>query len=187
MNYLITVVSLFFPWILYSILISYVKFTAPAASIVCATIVAIVWYKKLIQKYILNWIILIVLILNSLLSSRSNFEFITNNLSLYTNLLLAIAAWISLIIKMPITQQYARMQVTPVKWNHPSFIKINNEITAVWGAIFTVCASINYFKESNILDKSTTQLLVFSIVIIGIVFTNKYPSYIRQKNLNIIK
>jgi len=45
---------------------------------------------------------------------------------------------ISIAIRRPFTLQYAREQVAPELWAHPTFVRTNYVITAVWGAAFAV-------------------------------------------------
>lgn len=51
---------------------------------------------------------------------------------------LAAVAWGGLAIRRPFTLGIARRQTPREYWDMPEFIQVNNRITAVWGAGFTV-------------------------------------------------
>ncbi|WP_055490743.1 hypothetical protein [Streptomyces sp. TP-A0356] len=63
---------------------------------------------------------------------------------------LAATAWGTLAIRRPFTLGIARRQTPQEYWDMPEFIRVNNHITAAWGAGFTfigvslaVCGAVN--------------------------------------------
>jgi hypothetical protein len=50
----------------------------------------------------------------------------------------AMVAWITLAFGTPFTLQYTRAKTATAMWDHPDFLRMNRNMTAVWAVIFTL-------------------------------------------------
>jgi len=169
------------PWAVYFFLNECLKLSANLSSIVCILIVVVTGYKYLRKGFIFNWALLISWILSAVLPEFLNYKYITNDAWLYSNILMAMISWASIFMGKPFALQYAREEVEKNKWEHPLFIKVNVRITAMWGLVFSLCAFFHVLLINNLYDKNLITVGIFISVLFGIVFTARYPKYIRNK------
>ncbi|HVP97538.1 hypothetical protein [Methanoregula sp.] len=98
------------------------------------------------------------------------------------NAVLAAVAFGSILAGVPFTLQYAREMVDPAHHDNPVFLRVNIQMTGVWGSVFTVNALLNYL--ALVLPGPAGQaaaLLTYVFLATGIVFTLRYPVHIRKK------
>lgn len=93
-------------------------------------------------------------------------------------LIVGLTAMFSVILEKPFTIIYAKETVSPDKWNHPIFIKINTIISLVWSAVF-ICEYL--FKLLNLPYYIVLNTL---LIIFAAVFSNKYPDYYKNRILS---
>ena len=170
------------PWFFYEILNGYLGVSVIYASMISSLILIFTGYKFLIKGFFLSWTILIILLSQICIQYFFYNSFIQKDPWIISNLLLAIISWFSLMLHKPITMQYAKTEVPSEKWIHPTFIKINNVLTAAWGVIFTlsfVCHVILfYFKNYRHIIVS----MIYMLSVLGILFIVYYPKYERNRN-----
>ena len=94
--------------------------------------------------------------------------------------LLAILALGSSLIGQPFTLQYARQAVGPDWWDDPNFLRVNQVITAVWGASFTATAALHVLTASG---PMTQRMLAGTgglvLLVSSVCFTRAYPRWYR--------
>lgn len=101
---------------------------------------------------------------------------------LLANSTLALIAWISLIIQQPFTIQYAKEMVSPDKWKHPIFLRINNIITLVWALSFTVGALLNLLRMYEpTLNGWAFEMLTYVPSVFAIAFTTWFPEWYKKQ------
>lgn len=97
---------------------------------------------------------------------------------------LAIATWYTLAVKRPFTMDYARAHTDPSIWNHPEFLRTNMIVTLVWALCFTGGALVAWIKmEWRGLPDWEYELVSYALMFFGVVFTNAYPAFVRQKRI----
>jgi len=88
---------------------------------------------------------------------------------------LFVSAQLSILVGRPFTEDYAREHVPEELWNSPSFIKGCYTTTAAWAIVFFVNCMLNVVKLSC---PETPELIFtlseYSVLLIGIIFTNIY-------------
>jgi len=105
------------------------------------------------------------------------------------SIILAGMAFGTLAVKNPFTYQYAKEDWDKAYWNDPSFIRINEVITGVWGGIFTFNAflgalAVFVFPEAGTFIGLLLTVLLPNIgVVAGIVFSSRYPGYAARKGV----
>ncbi len=94
---------------------------------------------------------------------------------------LAAGAWFTIAVGKPFTLDYAREHIDPAFWNHPSFIRTNVLITAVWAMAFTVSALLAWGKMANVwLPDWGYEVLSYTILLATAGFTSVYSSYLQR-------
>jgi len=98
-------------------------------------------------------------------------------------LVLAGAAWGSLIAGNPFTYDYAKEDWDRAFWTNPIFIETNRIITAVWGILFILSAILNFVKLSLDFPASLIVGVVLPLVGMGggIAFSSWFPRYYPQR------
>jgi carotenoid cleavage dioxygenase-like enzyme len=175
----------FLPWILYFILVGATRqqhLVAIAAALITTLALD---FNQLKKGFILTWgtLIFFVLLLAATLLVSSNWPEVHANL--LANSALAVIAWFSLAINKPFTLQYAREQVAEEFWQSPSFMRINQIITAVWATSFLIAISLNVLRLYSVtMDAWLYQTLSYAPSIFAIWFTKNFPDWYRQRRTN---
>ncbi len=104
-------------------------------------------------------------------------------------LVLAGMAWGTLLMGSPFTYQYAKEDWPEAYWGDPLFVRTNQIITAVWGSIFLVTASLGAlgiaFPDYNLLlNVIFGNLFIGSGIVFSSVFPGWYTKYAIQKELD---
>ncbi len=93
---------------------------------------------------------------------------------------LCVIAFLSIVLRNPLTLQYAREQVPKEFWNSRRFVGSNYGLTALWMLAFAAMATIDAL--SNIDKKLPLTLdaaLVLLVLLLAIAFTARYPAWLR--------
>jgi hypothetical protein len=94
---------------------------------------------------------------------------------------LAVIAWGSLAIRHPFTLGIAKQTTPPEHWGEPAFLRVNNIITLVWAASFTVGAvvlAVIVHAGGGVLPRVLAQVAAF---VIPMVFTVRYAAVVRAR------
>jgi hypothetical protein len=171
----------FAPFILFGILAGSSFTQLEIAIVVCLVASIVIGYKDLRRGFILTWgtLIFFVFLLVSVVLMKN--VFVMTHVSLLLNGTLAAITWISLIVGKPFTEQYARLEVDKSRWDNPIFIKINRQMTAVWGCIFLWSLILSFFVTDDIISKPTSSVLQYGVTLLGILFNVYYPNMVRKK------
>jgi hypothetical protein len=166
----------FLPWILFGVL----AHKYPVMSMLTALTVSAVLFlinirrAKIIEIVGLVFFTLLVLLLIILRQS-----WLDPYIGLMVNSVLALTAFISLLVGTPFTIQYAKEKVDKKFWNTPEFLKINKMITAVWGLYFVLSAVIG--EVDNIIEWNYWWVISASLMIGTILFTMKFPEWYKSR------
>ncbi|MDI2130840.1 hypothetical protein [Yinghuangia seranimata] len=96
---------------------------------------------------------------------------------------LGVTAWASLAAGKPFTLVIAKRSVPREVWGLPGFHKANVVITAVWAASFTVTAGILVALRASDVHSGVVSTAVQVVgFVIPVVFTAKYPEYVRNRS-----
>lgn len=99
-----------------------------------------------------------------------------------------VMALVSMLLRNPITLQYAREQVQEEFWKTPRFILTNYLITAGWAAAFAVMALTDAVANMNKRLPLTLDLGVcLAVLVLAILFTARYPHYLRAHAARVTK
>lgn len=95
---------------------------------------------------------------------------------------LAAGAWLTIVIGKPFTLDYAREHADPSLWNHPSFIRTNMWLTAVWAMTFSLNTALAWSKMHGVvLSDLVYELVSYALMIGAAFFTTWYPAHLRRK------
>jgi hypothetical protein len=93
-------------------------------------------------------------------------------------------ALLSILIRNPLTLQYAREQVSSERWHSRRFVLTNYGLTALWMMAFGAMAATDVLAN---LDKrlpiSLDAAACLLLLIVAIAFTARYPSYLRAGDM----
>lgn len=169
----------FLPWVLF-----FLFYGDSSISKEIATIVALVSHVLLNHKTIRKFFVLDIgactfFILFAVNIFIFKYQVITDNGYLISSLVLALIAWISLIIKKPFTLQYASLNVSREIQASRLFVMINYILTFIWAILLTLMILPielqNYLSLQYRTDINMGVSLAF--VILGIFITNKFPDW----------
>ncbi len=175
----------FLPWILFFALAGKSQGQLDAA-IICAAVASIYFERQGLRKgFVLSWGTLIFFIFMFIAVVVFKNQWVAQHAWLFSNGALAAIAWISVIIRKPFTLQYAKEITSPEKWNHPVFIKINDILTMVWGAVFLAGLGLHIVKLlMPTFTGWTFELTTYLPSIFGVWFTTRFPAWYRDRQLN---
>ncbi|ACL17579.1 hypothetical protein [Methanosphaerula palustris] len=154
------------------------------ALIICLVATVLVGYKDLANKIISQWVTVFFFALNSLLIIVLHQYQVIPYISISSSAVLTLVAFGTLAIGMPFTLQYAKLDVPRETWENPIFIQINKEMTFGWGLLFAVGlikSVIEFFYNDlfGVLGDAT----MYITIIIGMIFTMKYPVFAKSRKL----
>ncbi len=88
----------------------------------------------------------------------------------------------SLVIRHPLTLEYAREQVPQEFWFTSRFVTTNYVVTSTWTVAFALMALADVVANKNKLRFSSLDVAVDLLVLtIAILFTARYPHYLRAQ------
>jgi all-trans-retinol 13,14-reductase len=93
----------------------------------------------------------------------------------------AIVTWVTVLIGLPFTLQYAREQAPREVWHHPLFMHLNVILTVAFGMMFTVNAGFGVIALITGHLLTLGLLLPISLLIACIVFSMQYPQRYSQR------
>ena len=102
------------------------------------------------------------------------------HLGVLANCALDIGAWITLLINKPFTLEYARQHTDPAKWNDPVFIRVNEQLTAVWAVTFTFNTVIAWALMKHLMPEWACHATSYAALIAAAAFTSWYPAHLRS-------
>lgn len=172
----------FLPWILFFLLAGNSNQSLETA-IIAATIASIIFDLKYLKKgFVLSWgttifftsiFFAVVILKNQSIAKYTPF---------LCNAALAVIAWISLLIKKPFTNQYAKETVPAEQWQHPLFIKINYILTSVWAMLFSVGTSLSLIQlYQPSFNSFFSQVTAWALPVFGVWFTSWFPDWYKAK------
>jgi hypothetical protein len=89
-------------------------------------------------------------------------------------------ATLSMVMRHPLTLQYAREQVPEEVWPTPTFVYTNYVVTGAWAFAFALMALADAVANKNKQMPVSLDVAVSLIVLaIAILFTARYPHYLR--------
>lgn len=171
----------FLPWIILNVLPRHTPEQFLKSVILALVLTLVINYKSLKKGFILSLGAAIYLLAVLIVEIFYPNQWLVQNIVIVSNLVLAAIAWISLAVKFPFTLQYAREQQPKEKWHNPTFIFINNFLTAVWGVVFVFNLTINIlFIHYQVVNKLITAITTNSSIICGILITLWFPKFYRK-------
>lgn len=172
----------FIPWIFYFVLAGDSQFQLDMAIIVAAVTSLYFDRKDLKKGFILSWgtVLFFLFMLISVVCMKN--KWIAHHAWIFSNGTLALIAFGSLAIRIPFTIQYARDQVSPDKWQHPVFIRINFILTGVWGLSFLAAIGLHVVKPYLVfLTDWMFEILTYIPSIFAVWFTLWFPGWYRLR------
>ena len=171
----------FLPWILYLILVGSTRQQHEIAIFSALIATLVLDFQELKKGFVLSWGTIVFFVALAIATYFSQTNWLEIHAYLLANSALATIAWVSLLINLPFTLQYARERVPEKLWQAPLFIRINQIITGVWALAFTLTGLLNNlhihgFISNNWIYQSSTYLPGF----IAIFFTNRFPDWYKQ-------
>ena len=103
------------------------------------------------------------------------------HLGVLANGALAIGSWVTLLIDKPFTLEYARQHTDPAKWHDPVFIRVNELLTTVWAATFTVNTVIAWALMKHHLPEWLCHTASYTALVAAAAFTSWYPVHLRSR------
>lgn len=176
----------FIPWILFFLLSGKSQGQLDIAIIVAAIATLFFDYKSLRKGFILSWgtLIYFTFMLTSVALMRN--QWVAQHAWLFSNGVLALIAFFSILVRKPFTMQYARELTPSEKWTHPIFIKINYILTMVWGFVFL--AGIGLHLIQGLIPSVTGwvfECLTYVPSILAIWFTTRFPQWYKRRQLSL--
>lgn len=167
-------IQTFLPWILFFIFVGHNLHQLELAVLLAAVTSILFEYKRLKLGFILSWGTVLFFVFMFVAVVLFKNEWIATHTWLFSDSALAAIAWISIFLRKPFTMQYAKLEVSSDKWQHPLFLKINYILTIFWGMIF-LCNLALHMINAN-------QIISWLLPILAIWFTRWFPNWYREKH-----
>ncbi len=179
-----SLIQSFLPWILYFAIVGSTQKQLDIAICVAAFTSIAFEISSLKKGFVLSWgtLIFFIFLFISVVIFRS--ALVAKYEWVFSNGMLALIAWVSILIKQPFTFQYAKEEVSPEYWNSLLFIRINYILSATWGMLFLIGLMLNVI-HINVLAFSGWgyELSTFLPSIFGIWFTSWFPEWYKKRYL----
>jgi hypothetical protein len=183
---LISLLTAFVPWIAFT-LVAEAPLGSPLMCLTLAFIIGIVLtvltsYRQLLPGYILSVVTIVFFVVFFILIIGLQQYYLANYLSVLSMLILTVVCWATMLVRFPFTLQYSREGIDPERARSAPFMRVNYIITAVWGIAFTLSTAIDAF----LLLRPDPGLMFWDnlkwvFMVIAIVFTVWYPSYVHKQ------
>ncbi len=91
----------------------------------------------------------------------------------------------SLAARQPLTMHYAREHVPWQRWDDPGFVRTNYVLTLAWTLAFAIMAAADAAAVfGRIIPVSLDMAAGLCTLAIAIIFTARYPVFLRQRRAN---
>lgn len=166
----------FTPWVVYFILAGSVSSETAAITAFVATLLFSL--KNLRKRYLLDWSTLIYFALLAGLSFTPLRAWLSQYAFLLSNAMLALIMWVSVIIKHPFTQQYAKEEVAERLWIIPTFKHINYTLSIVWALALSLMTLDSLLQSLNVLQSNIIADAIVAILLLSAIgFTRWFPDW----------
>jgi len=95
---------------------------------------------------------------------------------------LSAVIWGSLLFSHPFTLDYSRESVDPERQKTRGFMRINQILTATWGCLLSINLGVMILIK---LEPETagifTKIIPWALLVLGLVFTIRYPGFARSR------
>jgi len=179
-----TILLNFGSWIVYGILAATGRLGAGyVGGFIVSLWQAIAKWRKSERVNVMDWVTMIFFFAGAVSTAALHSAFFPHYGNALVWCTLTVIAWGSLLIGAPFTSEYARDFVPENLWTTPGFRRVNAVVTAAWGSVFLINAAIDLVLESNsnLMTDSWFKYLPYLGIACGIVFTNRYPQWARQR------
>ena len=166
----------FFPWIVFGLL-SHSHIEAALLVALGASFVQIAVHLR--APKVLEWVSFLFFSVAFLALFVFHWQLFARHMGLIVHVILASVAWGSLALGTPFTIQYARETVPEKHWHEPSFMRVNQLITAAWGVDFVMQALILEWQAIH--GGGLPSILSSTASACALGFTLWYPGHCRRK------
>lgn len=171
----------FLPWILFYLLPLHTLAQLKIGITALLIITIITNFQGLKRKFILPWCTVLFFAFVFLVLVIFNIQVMALYLGIITHIVLTLLAFGSLLIGMPFTIQYARLEVPKERWSNPVFIFINQILTAAWGISFLFNLILNIIYKICPYSNIALAVLANTSTISAILFTVWFPKWYRKR------
>lgn len=180
----VSIILAFLPWIGFDLLPKHTHSQMVTAMGIALVLTIATNYKSIRKRYILPCATLVFFGVALIVVWLGNFVWISRNIWAATHLMCAAIAWGSILLQQPFTLQYAKEEVSEQYWTHPTFLRINNILTAAWGMIFVFNFLVNIFKVklANI-GLPLSSVLTNGSTLLGIWLCAWFPEWYHKHQL----
>ncbi len=172
----------FAPWIAFLAIAQGSLFRLKAGLIVAAVLTVAMAVLRLHRGAIM-WVGLAFFTYASVAVLLFNHMWTIINMGILANAALAAGTWVTMAMGKPFTLEYAREHTDPSLWEHPGFIRLNNTLTSVWGAVFTINTAVAWLKTY---DKSLPEwgyeVTSYTFLLAAMVISNVYPEMVKRRS-----
>ncbi len=170
----------FSPWLAF-LLIAHDSLFRLKLGLAVGLVLSVVMGITRLHRGIILWVGLIFFSCAMLAVAGFNSAWTAKHMGIMANGAMAVATWLSIIIKKPFTMDYARQHTEPSLWASPLFIQTNIVITAVWGLAFTFNTILAWGKmEHFVLSELAYEVITYTVLIGTASFTSWYPAHIHR-------
>lgn len=141
-------------------------------------------YKHLRHGFILSWGTVLFFSCSVVFVGLLHNVWFAHHIWILSNCTLATIAWSSLIIKQPLTLQFAKEQTTEEQWSSILFLNINKFLTSAWAMIFTlnICVNVIKFYYHNVPNLVYSSITI-SLITVGVLLVVWLPKWYSKRYL----
>jgi carotenoid cleavage dioxygenase len=175
----------FLPWILFYLLPLHTLIQLKIGIGALLLLAILTNFQGLKRKFILPWCTVLFFAFIFLGLVVFNLKSLALYLGVFTHIALTILAFGSLVVGIPFTIQYARLEVPKEKWHDPIFIFINQVLTFVWGISFLINLILNIIYKIYPFSNIILAILANTMTLCAILFTLWFPKWYRKRVIGI--
>jgi len=165
-------------WILFGIISSY----SISIAIVVAMAASLFSYSNLRKGFILEWTTLIFFITCFVFIVIFQNEFFAKYMDIFIGITLTSIASLSLLIKRPFTEQYAKLEVPKEYWKSFLFLRVNKIMTIVFSLLFLLKTLMSvydfYYPEAF-----NFSLIFWPLLCLQCIFIQKFPNWYKKRHI----
>ncbi|MFH1067244.1 MAG: hypothetical protein V1746_05025 [bacterium] len=169
------------PWLIYFVVASAGYFRTSVAA--ALAVIILLQSRNIRAVKAVNWAIFALFLFLFLGAVVFRLPWVNQYSGVFASVALAAMAFGSLAVGAPFTAQYAREQVEERLWNSPHFLRVNQILTAAWGAIF-ILLGILALPQGAMQKNWRVAAISAALTLTGVLFTKWFPLWYRRHIFN---
>jgi len=171
------IVNSMLPWLVFAPLLDWMDGDYLKAALLALVVSLAASASRLRKGYAVDWTVACSLVLVSATAATSSGTVVLKYWPLIMPLGLSLMCWVSIALSRPFTTSYAKADTPPEHWDSPHFLRINMQISTIWGAVFSMMLALSVLTIAFHLLWPIFLIAKYLLIISGMVASRLLPNF----------